>query len=72
MPAKRGRAGGLARAHQASRLGERRQRRFMAHEDWEQSKREIAERKHMRYAAASFTRVAKAARLADGTFALSE
>jgi len=68
-PARRGRAGGLARAHRASRLGQRwSDGRFMAHEDWEQIEREISEAEYMRYAAGGFARAASAARAIDGTF----
>jgi hypothetical protein len=69
-PLARGRAGGLARARQGSRLGERwSDGRFMAHENWEQIEREIAEAEYMRYAAGGFARVASAHRYPDGTFA---
>jgi hypothetical protein len=67
---KRGRAGGLARAIQALRLGERWPNgRFMAHEDWEQIERDVAEAAYMRYAAGGFARAAKAKRQTNGTFA---
>jgi len=69
-PLKRGRAGGLARAHQASRLRERwSDGRFMAHADWEEIEREVSEAEYMRYAAGGFARVAGALRFSDGTFA---
>lgn len=68
-PARRGRAGGLARAQQASHLGERwSDGRFMGHEDWEQIEREISETEYMRYAAGGFARAARAMRNSDGTF----
>jgi hypothetical protein len=69
-PAKRGRVGGFARAHQASRLGERwSDGRFMSHSDWEQIEREVSEAEYMRHAAGGFARVSKAQRFPDGTFA---
>ena len=40
----------------------------MAHEDWEEIEREIAEDEYMRYAAGGFARVARAVRAANGTF----
>jgi len=44
VPLKRGRAGELARARQVSLLDERwSDGRFVAHEDWEQIDREIAD-----------------------------
>lgn len=68
-PAKPGRAGGLARARQASYLGERWSNgRFMAHEDWEQIEREVAEAEYMRFAAGGFARAAGAMRATDGTY----
>jgi hypothetical protein len=68
-PARRGRAGGLARAQQAFNLGERwSDGRFMAHEDLEQIEREISDAEYMRYAAGGFARAATAARASDGTF----
>lgn len=70
---RRGSAGGLARAHQALRLGERwLDGRFMAHSDWEQIKREASEAAYMRYAAGGFARARSAHRLTDGTFVRSE
>jgi hypothetical protein len=69
VPLKRGRAGGLARARQVSQLDERwSDGRFMAHEDWEQIEREIADAEYMRYAAGGFARSASARRATDGTF----
>jgi hypothetical protein len=69
-PARRGRAGGLARAQQASDLGERwSDGRFMAHEDWEEIEREISEAEYMRHAAGGFARAATAVRATDGRFA---
>lgn len=68
-PLKRGRSGGLARAHQASLLRERwSDGRYMAHEDSEQIEREVAEAEYMRYAAGGFARAASAKRAEDGTF----
>jgi hypothetical protein len=68
-PLKRGRAGGIARARQATELWERwRDGRFMAHEDSEQIGREIAEQEYMRYATGGFARAASASRASDGTF----
>jgi hypothetical protein len=72
-PLKRGRAGGIARARQASMLRERwTDGRFMAHSDWEQIERKIADDAYMRYAAGGFARAAAAVRLSDGTFAPKE
>lgn len=69
-PLKRGHAGGLARASLASRIGERwPDGRFMAHSDWEQIEREVAEAAYMRRAAGGFARAASAMRSLDGTFA---
>jgi len=66
MFAKRGRAGGLARARQAADLGERwPSGRFMEHKEWEEIEREISDTEYRRYAAGGF---ARAARAADGTF----
>ena len=71
-PLKRGRAGGLARASLASRIGERwPDGRVMAHADWEQIERKVAEAAYMRFAAGGFARATGAARFADGTFAPS-
>jgi len=68
-PLKRGRAGGLARASQVLRLRERwPDGRYMAHEDWEQIEREVADAEYMRHAAGGFARAATAGRSADGTF----
>src|SRR5271163_132215 len=68
-PLKRGRAGGLARARQVSRLRERwSDGRYMSHEDWEQIEREVASAEYMRYAAGGFARAATAIRATDGTF----
>lgn len=68
-PLRRGRAGGLARSTLASRIGERwPDGRFMAHADWEQIEREVAEAEYMRYAAGGFARVLTAQRGEDGTF----
>lgn len=41
----------------------------MAHADWEQIEREIAEAEYIRYAAGGFARAASAQRYADGRFA---
>lgn len=61
----RGRAG----AALASRIGERwHDGRFMAHADWEQIEREVAESAYMRSAAGGFARAATAVRATDGTF----
>jgi len=69
-PLKRGSAGGLARARQVARLRERwpSSGQFMAHFDWEQIEREVAEGEYMRYAAGGFARAANAKRGSDGTF----
>jgi hypothetical protein len=68
-PLKRGRAGGLARASQVSRLRERwPDGRYMTHSDWEQIEREVASAEYMRYAAGGFARAATAIRDVDGTF----
>ncbi len=68
-PVKRGRAGGLARAHQASQLRERwLDGRYMEHEDWEQLEREISEAEYLRYAAGGFARAATALRAPNGSF----
>ncbi len=68
-PLKRGRAGGLARARQASSLRERwSDGRYMAHADWEQIERDIAEAEYMRYAAGGYARAATGKRASDGTF----
>lgn len=49
VPLKRGRAGGLARARQVSQLDERwSDGRSVAHKDWEQIDREIADAEYMR------------------------
>jgi hypothetical protein len=72
-PARRGRAGGLARAQQAFDLGQRwSDGRFMAHEDWEEIERDISEAEYMRYAAGGFARAATASRAVDGTFVKDE
>jgi hypothetical protein len=69
-PLKRGRAGGLARASQVSRLRERwPDGRYMTHSDWEQVAREVAGAEYMRYAAGGFARAQSARRYEDGTFA---
>jgi len=66
---RRGRAGGLARARQASHLGERwSDGRFMAHADWEQIERDVSEAEYLRYAAGGLARAATAARARDGKF----
>ena len=71
-PLKRGRAGGLARASQVSRLRERwPDGRYMTHSDWEQIEREVASAEYMRYAAGGFARAATARRAVDGTFLAS-
>jgi hypothetical protein len=68
-PLKRGRAGGLARARQASQLRERwSDGRYMAHADWEQIERELSEAEYMRHAAGGFARAVSAVRAPDGTF----
>lgn len=72
-PVKRGRAGGLARARQASQLRERwSDGRYMAHADWEQIEREISDAEYMRYAAGGFARATTATRAVDGTFLPSD
>jgi hypothetical protein len=40
----------------------------MAHEDWEQIERDVAEAEYMRYAAGGRARASRARRAADGTF----
>jgi hypothetical protein len=68
-PFKRGRAGRLAPAALASRIGERwPDGRFMGHSDWEQIEREAEAADYMRHAAGSFARAGTAVRAPDGTF----
>jgi hypothetical protein len=68
-PLKRGRAGGLARACQVSRLRERwPDGRYMTHSDWEQIQREVASAEYLRYAAGGFARAEVAARDERGRF----
>jgi hypothetical protein len=40
----------------------------MAHADWEQTEREVAETDYKRHAAGGFARAATAARASDGTY----
>jgi hypothetical protein len=41
----------------------------MAHSDWEQIEREVAEVEYMRHAAGGFARASSTCRFSDGTFA---
>jgi len=68
-PFKRGRAGGLASAALASRIGKRwPDGRFMGHSDWEQVEREAKAADYMRHAAGSFARAGTSVRARIGTF----
>ncbi len=69
VPLRRGRAGGPARARQASRFRERwLDGRFMAHEDRAQINDDCARVEYMRYAAGGIARATNARRQANGTF----
>ena len=68
-PARRGAlADSLARARHPISVKDGPMVGFMAHEDWEQIEREVAEAQYMRYAAGGFARSASATRATDGTF----